>query len=564
MLGEHVEETSLGRPSVVPALPAVSLPALPAAPRYLYTSGSEDRHITVRRGGAVTTSVGGLSVPVCLSEQLYTIPSIEAIKDMTERELERVDHFSIGHYAYGRVTWPGLTDVRFLNVDETVQFEEGAVVVYPDEKTKPELGKQLNKPAVIELTLKAGHAGAKKETYVAKLRQVTENMGALFISYDLETWRFRVEHFSRWGLASPEIWSEWEQDIQKDAAGFIPMALGFPGEFVADEGGKELEMAVEMEEQSSTADEDDMPSIPVGERGYEELQKLGWNLRGTTGEREGGSVVVVGKKCFVVKGSKINMADISGNIDLDAVRMSVNRLVYEEESSDECLERSISLAMSESVVEWLCAEARSRVARKFPNSPLHWLLVEGPRSERAVDVLVAQGKGSLAMQIAGNIQCPATGSDEAILSLLQGDFPELKNTLNGEWHIWMIGHLQWRSNKTPMELLIEAKKAMPEIGRAPDFAVLEYRVGGLPAVAVEGDQVKSWLLSVSVGARNRHLLSIDLVDKVERLSWPLAVALLTLGLEYPSAQVEGVLERRETDGCDERDLALLEKLENLK
>lgn len=93
--------------------------------------------------------------------------------------------------------------------------------MYMDETRKPPVGQGLNK--VAEVTLlnvkcvdkKTGqhHAeGPEVEKFEKRLRKKTEEQGALFLGYDgpKGEWRFRVKHFSRYGLDMEEDGNEEE------------------------------------------------------------------------------------------------------------------------------------------------------------------------------------------------------------------------------------------------------------------------------------------------------------------------------------------------------------------
>lgn len=91
-------------------------------------------------------------VPRCSAEGFSTRPSIEALQSYSESRLAAVEDFTVIREGYGEVTWPGLTDVRGLNVDEVVKIEDKSIEVYPSSVgVVPELGVGLNKPALVTL-----------------------------------------------------------------------------------------------------------------------------------------------------------------------------------------------------------------------------------------------------------------------------------------------------------------------------------------------------------------------------------------------------------------------------
>ncbi len=83
--------------------------------------------------------------------------------------------------------------------------------MYPGnlDASKPEVGRGLNKPAMVTLkhVFKRDRATGqpvtdhvRQQAYAAYLKKVTTDLGADFVSYDPGTgvWRFCVEHFGRY------------------------------------------------------------------------------------------------------------------------------------------------------------------------------------------------------------------------------------------------------------------------------------------------------------------------------------------------------------------------------
>lgn len=114
---------------------------------------------------------------------------------MTEAKLSQIDNLEIGRYGFGSIKWPGLTDVRRLDFDRIIEIERGRLTVYP-EQAKPKIGTELNKEAVISLSVKTRAAPSKAADVKERLTMITEKLGGKFISYDLDMWIFRVPHFN--------------------------------------------------------------------------------------------------------------------------------------------------------------------------------------------------------------------------------------------------------------------------------------------------------------------------------------------------------------------------------
>ncbi|OQR97311.1 nuclear pore complex protein [Thraustotheca clavata] len=145
--------------------------------------------------------------PVLTKEGYYTLPDYSSLCTMTTAELQNVDNFAVGCKGMGCVQWYGVTDVTNLNLDELVLFSTREVVVYPGEDNKHELGSGLNKPALVELLqVYPPTQPTKRAQYIERVKTRTETMDATFIDYcpDAGVWKFRVEHFSRYGLEEEE------------------------------------------------------------------------------------------------------------------------------------------------------------------------------------------------------------------------------------------------------------------------------------------------------------------------------------------------------------------------
>ncbi|XP_006894942.2 nuclear pore complex protein NUP96 [Amborella trichopoda] len=153
-------------------------------------------------------------LPVLLACDYYTVPSLS---ELAARECvdsgycQRVQDFTVGRLGYGVVKFLGETDVRWLKLDQVIQFNQQEVVVYEDGYGKPLIGMGLNKAAEVTLVLKVkvgkdevigGQNNLELEKLRMKLKGVNERQGARFISYDPSShqWKFLVPHFSRFGL----------------------------------------------------------------------------------------------------------------------------------------------------------------------------------------------------------------------------------------------------------------------------------------------------------------------------------------------------------------------------
>ncbi|CAN4114551.1 unnamed protein product [Withania somnifera] len=149
---------------------------------------------------------------LCYSDY-YTEPRIQelAAKERAEPGFcRRVKDFVVGRHGYGSITFMGETDVRRLDLESLIQFNNREVIVYMDESKKPPMGRGLNKPAEVTLLNikcfgKNGQQyseGPRIEKYKEMLKRKAGDQGAEFVSYDPVEgeWKFMVQHFSKYRL----------------------------------------------------------------------------------------------------------------------------------------------------------------------------------------------------------------------------------------------------------------------------------------------------------------------------------------------------------------------------
>lgn len=154
--------------------------------------------------------------------------------------LSRVPDFTVGREGMGSVRWLDPVDIRGVDLDRAIDFKPRAVEVYmrhPD--AKPPEGKGLNRPAEVELlgifkkdktTGEPVEGADARARFKAYLQKKTAQMGAEFVSYDPEngSWRFRVPHFSRYGLDGDDE----EGDDSGARCSRCGMGVAFAAEFV--------------------------------------------------------------------------------------------------------------------------------------------------------------------------------------------------------------------------------------------------------------------------------------------------------------------------------------------
>jgi hypothetical protein len=125
-------------------------------------------------------------------------PSLPDLSLMTAAQLRKVQDFTVQN-DHGCIVFEGETDVRGLDIDQTVQILASAVVVYPDDCDieKPAIGSGLNKPALIRLFNCRPKKEGQQQQFEAKLKKYCSSNVFELIQYDAATglWEFRVQHF---------------------------------------------------------------------------------------------------------------------------------------------------------------------------------------------------------------------------------------------------------------------------------------------------------------------------------------------------------------------------------
>ncbi|XP_015967011.1 nuclear pore complex protein NUP98A isoform X2 [Arachis duranensis] len=158
-------------------------------------------------------------MPKLRRSDYYTQPRIHelAAKERAEPGFcSHVKDFVVGRQGYGSIRFLGETDVRGLDLESLIQFNNREVIVYMDDAKKPPVGQGLNKPAEVTLLnikcfdKKTGQQyteGPKIEKYKEMLKRKAEDQGAEFISYDpiKGEWKIRVNHFSVYKLLDEEV-----------------------------------------------------------------------------------------------------------------------------------------------------------------------------------------------------------------------------------------------------------------------------------------------------------------------------------------------------------------------
>ncbi|CAL1263408.1 unnamed protein product [Larinioides sclopetarius] len=187
-----------------------------------------------------TSSLQHLTGITLTDPSYYTIPSLDSMISMVTSDKKcLVRDFTVGRHGYGKVTFPGVTDVYGLNLDEIVIFGKKEINVYPDDGKKPTIGQGLNRKAKVILenvwpTDKTNHSLIKdperinKIGYKEKIERCTTQLGATFIDYIPETgaWIFEVDHFSKYGLEDSDDEMDTSKPPEKKPNGVMPKKSG--------------------------------------------------------------------------------------------------------------------------------------------------------------------------------------------------------------------------------------------------------------------------------------------------------------------------------------------------
>lgn len=155
------------------------------------------------------SNVAQLNVAPKLTKPGYVCsPSISELLRMDPQDLAAVDDFKVERLGVGKVEWEGAVDVRNADLDKIIVIEPKSVSVYTDEETvgtKPEIGKKLNRPALLTMEGVNPPEGSGPEAidkFYQKVVKQTMKIGAELVEYDpsIGIWKIRVVHFSRYAF----------------------------------------------------------------------------------------------------------------------------------------------------------------------------------------------------------------------------------------------------------------------------------------------------------------------------------------------------------------------------
>jgi hypothetical protein len=102
---------------------------------------------------------------------------------MNDTQLSAVSGFTVTHREYGQVYFPGIVDVKGLNIDRVVQFSHRHLKVYPVDADLPPLGQGLNTACRVTLYNVASEEGTEQGAFVARLQRMCARQNTLYVTY---------------------------------------------------------------------------------------------------------------------------------------------------------------------------------------------------------------------------------------------------------------------------------------------------------------------------------------------------------------------------------------------
>lgn len=265
----------------------------------------------ISRGGSSPAQSVGTSPSAGRSNspQYIMDPSFDELMDMSESELSRLQGFSISMPGIGKVKF--LEPVNLLQASPTgtkegireipgtiVVLRHKMIEVYPGETDKDPVGMGVNVPAEVQLErcwaidkatgkVIEDESDPRFDRHFRKLQSV-EGTKMLGFLPKTGSWKFRVEHFSRYGLDDDDDDAYDGQDVQS-----VPIA------------GEDSDGMVFAEEDEVELDDEDDESFSLREDSFANILARGGGVKGGVGRVKDLRAVVFGKSTSVSeKGAK--------------------------------------------------------------------------------------------------------------------------------------------------------------------------------------------------------------------------------------------------------------------
>ncbi|KAJ5093555.1 hypothetical protein N7456_009416 [Penicillium angulare] len=184
---------------------------------------------------ATTTSKRLVTVPGSDPKpgEYWMKPSFAELSKLSRDQLRRVVDFTVGRQNCGEVTFNGPVDLNGTDLSDLfgtiVDIGLRKITVYPDEATKPPMGKGLNVPSTLRIENSWPRGRDKKkpapitsgplfDKHIDRLQKVTDTE---FVDYEVDTgtWVFIVPHFTTYGL-------DYDEDEEGESLDQSTMSAG--------------------------------------------------------------------------------------------------------------------------------------------------------------------------------------------------------------------------------------------------------------------------------------------------------------------------------------------------
>ena len=136
---------------------------------------------------------------------------------MTQEQLSKIQGFTVFNN-FGSIEWLGDTDIRGIKLNDKVIILQDQAEVYPDdvynEKNKPKVGKELNKPAVISFFNINIKRSSNYEKIYKKMLKLAEEQGFEMLEFNPEErlYKIKVQHFTKYNFADSD---DEEEEVKK-------------------------------------------------------------------------------------------------------------------------------------------------------------------------------------------------------------------------------------------------------------------------------------------------------------------------------------------------------------
>ncbi|KAK8179120.1 nuclear protein 96-domain-containing protein [Phyllosticta citribraziliensis] len=139
----------------------------------------------------------------------WTEPPLEQLKKLSKQELKSVPNFRVGRVAVGEIKFEQPVDLSGVDFDRlfstVICLKPRNATVYPSKTTTPPVGKGLNVTSLITLENswpRASKDETRSERFAKHLKRLQTVDDTEFVDYNPHTgtWKFRVYHFTTYGL----------------------------------------------------------------------------------------------------------------------------------------------------------------------------------------------------------------------------------------------------------------------------------------------------------------------------------------------------------------------------